>query len=97
MQASLTHSGETFSVAAILKADYRRFYIISPTSESWTMLAEDRRALGVFEREVLRTIFGGVQNADGVWRKRISHALLGEPTITHMVKIGRLRWTGQTY
>ena len=56
--------------------------------ESWTMLAEDQRALGVFERKVLRTIIGGVQNADGAWRRRMNHelhALLGAPTITHLV------------
>ena len=61
------------------------------------MLAKDQRALGVFERKVLRTSFGGVQDADGAWRRCMNqelHALLGEPTITHMVKIGRLRWAG---
>ena len=58
------------------------------------MLAEDQRALEVFERKNLRTIFGGVQNADGAWRRRMNyelHALLGEPIIIYMVKIGRLR------
>ncbi|XP_058811170.1 uncharacterized protein LOC131676058 [Topomyia yanbarensis] len=33
--------------------------------ETWTMLVEDQRALGVFERKVLRTIYGGVQMEDG--------------------------------
>ena len=59
------------------------------------MLSEDQRALGVFERKVLRTIFGKAQYADGAWRRRIQlYALLGELTITHMVKIERLRWAG---
>ena len=61
------------------------------------MLAEGQRPLGAFERKVLRTIFGGVHNADGEWRRRMNHelyALLGEPTINHIVKIGRLRWAG---
>ena len=35
--------------------------------ETWTMLEEDIRALGVFERRVLRTIYGGVQE-QGRWR-----------------------------
>ena len=65
--------------------------------ETWTMLAEDQRALGVFERKVLRSIFGGVQNEDGVWRRRMNHELhqlLDEPSIVHLIKIGRLRWAG---
>ena len=65
--------------------------------ETWTMLVEDQRALGVFERKVLRTIFGGVQMDDGTWRRRMNHELrelLGEPSIVHTAKIGRLRWAG---
>lgn len=65
--------------------------------ETWTMLAEDQRALGVFERKVLRTIYGGVQMEDGTWRRRANrelHQLLGEPPIVRAAKIGRLRWAG---
>ena len=42
--------------------------------ESWTMLEKDLQALEVFERSVLRTIFGGVQK-NGVWRRRMNHEL----------------------
>ena len=65
--------------------------------ETWTMRVEDQRALGVFERRVLRTIYGGVRMDDGTWRRRMNHELhqlLGEPPIVHTVKIGRLRWAG---
>ncbi|XP_058460229.1 uncharacterized protein LOC131435938 [Malaya genurostris] len=65
--------------------------------ESWTMLAEDQRALGVFERKVLRTIFGGVRMEDGTWRRRMNHELhqlLGGPTLVQTAKVGRLRWAG---
>lgn len=65
--------------------------------ETWTMLVEDQRALGVFERKVLRTIYGGVQTEDGRWRTRMNHELhrlLGEPPIVHTAKVGRLRWAG---
>ena len=65
--------------------------------ETWTMLQEDERALGVFERKVLRTIYGGVRNATGEWRRRMNHelhALLGGPTIVQEAKVGRLRWAG---
>lgn len=64
--------------------------------ESWTMLEEDLQALGVFERRVLRTIYGGVQE-DGVWRRRMNHELAqlyGEPSIQKVAKAGRIRWAG---
>lgn len=53
-------------------------------------IAEDQRALGIFERKVL-------QMKDGTWRKGMNHELhqrLGEPTIVHLAKIGRLQWSG---
>ena len=55
------------------------------------MRQEDERALGVFERKVLRTIYGGVLTAENVWRRRMNHelhALLGEPTIATQAEIG---------
>ncbi|KRF97428.1 uncharacterized protein Dwil_GK26988, partial [Drosophila willistoni] len=64
--------------------------------ETWTMLEEDLQALGVFERRVLRTIFGGVQE-NGVWRRRMNHELAqlyGEPSIQKVAKAGRIRWAG---
>ena len=60
------------------------------------MLEEDLRALGVFERRVLRTIFGGVQE-NGVWRRRMNHELArlyGEPSIQKVAKAGRIRLAG---
>ena len=33
--------------------------------ETWTMPVEDQRALAVFERKVLRTIFGELQMENG--------------------------------
>ncbi|XP_052562347.1 uncharacterized protein LOC128092490 [Culex pipiens pallens] len=65
--------------------------------ETWTLRQEDERALGVFERKVLRTIYGGVRTAQNEWRRRMNHelhALLGEPTIVTLARIGRLRWAG---
>ena len=65
--------------------------------ETTTLLAEDLNALGVFERKVLRTIYGGVQTDDGEWPRRMNHelhALLGENPIAHLAKVNRLRWAG---
>ncbi|EDS45411.1 conserved hypothetical protein [Culex quinquefasciatus] len=64
--------------------------------ETWTMLEEDIRALSVFERRVLRTIFGGVYENDG-WRRGMNHELAqlyNEPSIRKVAKAGRLQWAG---
>ena len=68
--------------------------------ETWTMLEEDLRALEVFERRVLRTIFGVEQERVGgrlVWRRRMNHELpqlYGGPSIRKVAKAGRIRWAG---
>ena len=61
--------------------------------ESGTIRAEDANARGVFERRVLRTIFGGVFE-HGTWRRRVNHELHGEPSIQTVAKAGRIRWLG---
>ena len=64
--------------------------------ETWTMLEEDLQALEVFERRVLRTIFGGVRE-NNVWRRRMNHELAqlyGKPSIRKVAKAGRARWAG---
>ena len=64
--------------------------------ESWTMLTEDANALAIFERRVLRTIFGGVCE-QGVWRRRMNHELaelFGGVDILTVIKAGRIRWLG---
>ena len=64
------------------------------------MLEEDLRALEVFERRGLRTIFGGVQERVGgrlVWRRRMNHELAqlyGGPSTRKVTKAGRIRWVG---
>ena len=65
--------------------------------ETWILLEGDLRALDVFERKVLRSIFGGVRDANGAWRRQRNdeqYELLGDPSIGILVKIGRLRWLG---
>lgn len=57
---------------------------------------EEEHALGVFERKVLRTIYGGVQLEVGTWSRWMNHELhqlLGEPTIT-LSQIAKLEGCG---
>lgn len=64
--------------------------------ETWTLLEGDLKALEVFERRVLRTIFGSVR-VNGIWRKRMNHKLMqlySRPSIRKVTKMGRIRWAG---
>ena len=64
--------------------------------EAWTLKEADRRAFGVFERKVLRTILGGKQE-NGVWRRRMNHELYQvyeDANIVNRIKYGRLQWAG---
>ena len=65
-------------------------------SESWIVLEKDASLLRVFERKVLRTIFGPI-NENGVFRRRYNHeleAIYGKPDIISDIKRNRLRWLG---
>jgi hypothetical protein len=43
--------------------------------EAWTLTNRDEQYLRIFERRILRKIFGPVQNEDGFWRIRMNHEL----------------------
>ena len=55
-------------------------------SETWTLTKQDGRQLGIFERRVLRHIFGQMEE-NGVWRKiynRELYSLFKEPDIVKL-------------
>ena len=63
------------------------------------MRESDRRALGVFERKVLRSILGG-KLEEGVWRRRMNHELYQvykDADIVKRIKHGRLQWAGHVF
>ena len=65
--------------------------------ETWTLTQESEQRLGIFERKVLRTIYGPVQDSAGDWRIRYNSelkALYREPDIVAVAKTSRLRWAG---
>ena len=39
--------------------------VVTYGSESWTLTMEEERALAVFERKILRKIYGPVKESDG--------------------------------
>jgi hypothetical protein len=59
-------------------------------------LREERR-LRVFEKRVLRRIFGPKREEDGSWRKLHNdelHNLYSSPNIVRVIKSRRMRWAG---
>lgn len=65
-------------------------------SETWDLQITDERLLEVFERKVLRMIYGPVC-IEGVWRSRFNHELYQlsqQPDVLKKVRTRRLRWAG---
>ena len=70
--------------------------VLTYASESWIMNKQDRERLGVFERKILRAIYGPVRMNDD-WRIRYNSELYDmykELDIIGFIKIGRLQWAG---
>lgn len=70
--------------------------IVTYASETWTLLKNDVRRLAVWERKILRRIYGPkIEN--GEWRIRTNEEVLelyGQPDIIQEIKSARLRWLG---
>ena len=65
-------------------------------AEAWVMTQADESALGVFERKLLRKIYGPVI-VNGEYRRRMNHELYElycDIDIVKRIKISRLRWLG---
>ena len=60
------------------------------------MIQNQEQLFRIFERKILRGIFGPVKEHN-VWRRRYNFELdklYGEPNIVKTIKINRLRWLG---
>ena len=70
--------------------------VLTYASETWTLLKINERRLGLFERRVLRRIFGAKQE-NGIWRKRYNYELyemFNDSDIVVHIKVKRLAWAG---
>jgi hypothetical protein len=68
--------------------------LLTYASETWTISKINKRRLILFERKLLRFIFGA-KKENGTWRKRYNYELyetLNEPNIVNYIKVKRLAW-----
>ncbi|XP_054086050.1 putative uncharacterized transposon-derived protein F52C9.6 isoform X2 [Zeugodacus cucurbitae] len=66
-------------------------------AEAWTMTTSDETTLGVFERKVLRKIYGPLNIGNGEYRRRWNdelYDLYDDIDIVQRIKRQRLRWLG---
>ena len=67
-------------------------------SETWTLTKSNERALRIFERKVIRRIWGAVREDDG-WRMRSNREIediLEREDIVRFIKSRRIDWLGHT-
>ena len=71
--------------------------VVTYECESWTLTNRDEQHLRIFERRILRKIFGPVQNEDGSWRIRMNyelHELIENANIVRFIKSRRIACFG---
>jgi len=70
--------------------------VVTYGSESWTLTIEEERALAVFERKILRKIYGSVKENE-LWRIRRNdelEAIIKGENIVRFIKSQRIQWLG---
>ena len=70
--------------------------VVTYASEAWVLTIKNENMLAVWERKVLRKIYGPYFY-NGQFRSRTNKELMeiyGEPSIVSFIKKGRLRWLG---
>lgn len=70
--------------------------ILTYGSETWSFSRADEDKLLIFERKILRRIYGPVRSEEG-WRRRTNlelASLYAEINVVKFIKLGRLRWAG---
>jgi hypothetical protein len=68
--------------------------VVTYSSETWTLTAKDENNLRIFERQILRKIYGPV-NIDNIWRIqnniKIDKLIEGADTV-RFIKAQRIKW-----
>jgi hypothetical protein len=70
--------------------------VVTYSSETWTLTAKDENNLRIFERQILRKIFGPI-NVDNTWRIRLNteiDKLIKGADIVRIIKAQRIKCVG---
>ena len=71
-------------------------HVLTYASETWTLSKANEQRLSLFERKVLRCIFG-VKQENEIWQKRYNYELyeiFNDSNIVNYIKFKRLAWAG---
>jgi len=63
--------------------------------ETWLLTTSDENQLYIFERKILKKIYGRTRNPDGTWRIKTNDELrrrMKQEDIIKFIKPQRLRW-----
>jgi hypothetical protein len=69
--------------------------VVTYGCEAWTLTSRDQQNLKIFERRILRKIFGPVQNEDRSWGIIMNYELselVKNADIVRFIKSGRIAW-----
>jgi len=72
-------------------------HVVTYGCEAWALTNLVEQYLRIFERRILRKIFGPVQNEDGSWRIRMNYELnklIENADIVRFIKSRRIAWLG---
>ena len=74
--------------------------IVTYACETWVLKENIKTKLRVFQRKVLRRIYGPTKEKDGVWRIKSNeelNRLTGNKNIIYYIKAQRLAWFGHVH
>jgi hypothetical protein len=66
-------------------------------SETWVLKETSMQKLMIFERKILRKIFGPIKESNGIWRIKTNeelHDLIQQQNVIRFINSQRLNWTG---
>jgi hypothetical protein len=76
------------------------FREVNETSETWVLKEAMKQKLLIYERKILKRIFGPSKNMDGSWRIKTNeelNKLIKYKNIVNHIKAQRLGWFGHVY
>jgi len=74
--------------------------VVTYACETWVLKENIKSKLRVFERKVLRRIYGPTKESDGTWRIKSNdklNKLIGNKNILNYIKAQRLAWFGHVH